>query len=575
MLRDPTLAREMRHRVDRSTDPDLYQDVFDGTHYKDLLTRDVSWKGRVCQPAAKYFQRDTDVALGFGTDGIAPLERANDDFWPLLVTIYNLPPEIRTQREYQICCGFIPGSVDFPTSFTPDLMHILFENIMKQLLGLWDGSPKARQSRRFQEEWAVSAEDWAALQHDITQSHASIPADIARNISVPLDQRGSWTAESWSFFMMFMGPIALQGRLRNPYYKHYLKLAKLARGLTKLVISTDDLVVMYREASEWVEEFEKLYYRGTPDNLHRCTAPIHALLHVVPIIAAQGPPCYYWCFAIERFGGWMKRSIKSRSQILKALTNTMITNEQIHSVLSTVSTARRTHFKGWQDRELGRAQRAAALQDQNDAAPVDLASGFYDEVDFEPNNSLWSALQKHLQSRLMTEGNPDPRINMDVIKEMEFRAYSAYKAGPTGGNQVYRTPSNTRSKRDASWIMYYVAEDRNAHRRIGAAPFRWERSPQCWGQVKVFLECDWDGESLALAVVRPRKTQQLIPEIPQGNLEFCPMQLLRNGSKVLQIVDSAHVTALAGRIALSGRSAACEAIFETTMDLQRAEMTFT
>jgi hypothetical protein len=54
-----------------------------------------------------------------------------------------------------------------------------------------------------------------------------------------------------------MGPIALQSRLSNPFYKHYLKLAKLARGLTKLAIGKDELAVMYRDAGEWVEEFEK------------------------------------------------------------------------------------------------------------------------------------------------------------------------------------------------------------------------------------------------------------------------------------------------------------------------------
>jgi hypothetical protein len=92
--------------------------------------------------------------------------------------------------------------------------------------------------------------------------------------------------------------------------------------------------------------------------------------------------------------------------------------------------------------------------------------------------------------------------------------------------------------------------------------------------VKVFLECESEGESLQLAVIRRSKTQQLLPDIPRRSLEFCPMQLLRSGSNILQVVDPAHITALAGRITLSGRGAACEAIFETTMDLQRAEMTF-
>jgi hypothetical protein len=110
MWANGAVADDMRHRVDRKADPSMLQDIFDGHHYQTLLTKDVSWKGRTLDPPRKYFSEDTDVALGFGTDGIAPLSRGVDDFWPLLLTVYNLPPELRAQREYQICCGIGPVS---------------------------------------------------------------------------------------------------------------------------------------------------------------------------------------------------------------------------------------------------------------------------------------------------------------------------------------------------------------------------------------------------------------------------------------------------------------------------------
>lgn len=110
MLRDPKLAQEMRHRIDRVVNPEILQDVFDGQHYINLLEQSVTWKGRIIQPPQRYFECESDVALGFGTDGIAPLSRGMEDFWPLLVTVFNLPPGLRTQREYQICCGLIPGT---------------------------------------------------------------------------------------------------------------------------------------------------------------------------------------------------------------------------------------------------------------------------------------------------------------------------------------------------------------------------------------------------------------------------------------------------------------------------------
>lgn len=106
------------HRTERDTDPTLLQDVFDGHHYKGVCTRYVSWKGTIVRPPTLYFAQNTDVALAFGTDGIASLERVADDFWPLLVTILDLPPEIRTHREFQICCGLIPGELERETQYT-------------------------------------------------------------------------------------------------------------------------------------------------------------------------------------------------------------------------------------------------------------------------------------------------------------------------------------------------------------------------------------------------------------------------------------------------------------------------
>jgi hypothetical protein len=80
----------------------------------------------------------------------------------------------------------------------------------------------------------------------------------------------------------------------------------------------------------------------------------------------------------------------------------------------------------------------------------------------------------------------------------------------------------------------------------------------------VFLDREWEGNRLRLAVVKPRKTRHLIPEIAKNQLEFCPMQLLRDNSNVLQVLDVEVLTSSADRIDLRNKvGGACEAIFET------------
>lgn len=65
-------------------------------------------------PERKYFADETDVALGFSTDGVALYSRSRLDAWPLLLTNYALPPELRTKQGYQICCGIMPGEYSRP-----------------------------------------------------------------------------------------------------------------------------------------------------------------------------------------------------------------------------------------------------------------------------------------------------------------------------------------------------------------------------------------------------------------------------------------------------------------------------
>lgn len=60
-----------------------------------------------------------------------------------------------------------------------------------------------------------------------------------------------------------------------------------------------------------------------------CTAPVHAMLHVVDCIEWQRPPCRYWCFAIERYGGWLKKELNNNQLPVVALSNRVIKQEQV------------------------------------------------------------------------------------------------------------------------------------------------------------------------------------------------------------------------------------------------------
>lgn len=77
----------------------------------------------------------------------------------------------------------------------------------------------------------------------------------------------------------------------------------------------------------------RVYYQYKEIHLPFCTAPVHAMLHIADYIEQQGPPCRYWCFAIERYGGWLKRELNNNQLPVVALSNRILKQEQVRRML--------------------------------------------------------------------------------------------------------------------------------------------------------------------------------------------------------------------------------------------------
>ena len=102
------LNQQMRYRGDKvkvSNGP--ITDVFDGSHYHELLQKEVTIDGHGL--GHTYFSDDRDVALGLATDGVNPWQRRKSTFWPILLYNFNLPPEERFHDDNAICVGEVPG----------------------------------------------------------------------------------------------------------------------------------------------------------------------------------------------------------------------------------------------------------------------------------------------------------------------------------------------------------------------------------------------------------------------------------------------------------------------------------
>jgi len=97
--------------------PGTISDVFDSEHYWNLRKTTVTVDGK--KLAYKYFSRKYDIAFSVCLDRYLLYKRRHGgpSAMPIMIQIYNLPPEIRTLISRALCLGVIPGTLKHPDTF--------------------------------------------------------------------------------------------------------------------------------------------------------------------------------------------------------------------------------------------------------------------------------------------------------------------------------------------------------------------------------------------------------------------------------------------------------------------------
>ncbi|KAF8674983.1 Transposase family tnp2 [Rhizoctonia solani] len=107
LFRNRATFLKMLYRSEFQRSGTHVRDVFDAVLYELLCATRVVVDG-VEQPY-RHFEDFRELALAIALDGMGPFKRRNHSCWPILIIIYNFPPEIRTHLSNMICTGVIPG----------------------------------------------------------------------------------------------------------------------------------------------------------------------------------------------------------------------------------------------------------------------------------------------------------------------------------------------------------------------------------------------------------------------------------------------------------------------------------
>lgn len=121
LFSDPTIVESLLYHHWYPASSDEISDVFDGDLYHQLCNTHVIIDG-VEQPY-HFFSHQNDIAFSLATDGYLLFGRQwkGPSATPILIQIYNLPPDIRTHLKNLICVGIIPGP-----SFLKDITSFWF-----------------------------------------------------------------------------------------------------------------------------------------------------------------------------------------------------------------------------------------------------------------------------------------------------------------------------------------------------------------------------------------------------------------------------------------------------------------
>ena len=239
------------------------------------------------------------------------------------------------------------GSLSFPASFPYDFMHLIWENLIPNLVLFWTGHFKELSHKGM--GYALDDLVWKDICRISVEAGDTIPAAFGCRVPNMSTQRWQFTAESWATWTIYIAPIVLRGRFpEEKYYKHFLHLVHLLNLCLEYELPMEKVAEIENGFIGWVKDYERsvievmtlddiltcsntfsFYYQHDISRLSACPLTIHALLHVGPSIRVNGPVWASWSFPMERYCGDVVRHVKNRQYPYISINNYAITSAQL------------------------------------------------------------------------------------------------------------------------------------------------------------------------------------------------------------------------------------------------------
>jgi hypothetical protein len=147
-------------------------------------------------------------------------------------------------------------SLCFPLSFPYDFMHLIWINLIPNLILLWTGGFKGLDEGIG--EYQFPSNVWEAIGEATAAAGSTIPAVFGTRPPNPAKDKSLYSADAWSFWALYLGPILLGRRFRDQqYYKHFIELVKLLQICLQFETTTEEVQTVRDGFINWVEDYER------------------------------------------------------------------------------------------------------------------------------------------------------------------------------------------------------------------------------------------------------------------------------------------------------------------------------
>ena len=147
-------------------------------------------------------------------------------------------------------------SLSFPHSFPYDFMHLIWENAIKNLILHWTGEFKGLDQGNGTYE--LSTAIWEGIGALTASSGSMIPSAYGCQVPNIKKDHHICTADMWSFWTLYIGPVLLWRQFDNvKYYKHFVLLVKLLTTCLKFELEYEDVDFLQTGFVDWVEKYER------------------------------------------------------------------------------------------------------------------------------------------------------------------------------------------------------------------------------------------------------------------------------------------------------------------------------